>query len=189
MNDAYFKGIQWTRNFVSGPVEPIHNKFKFNCMLCKVWSLLKNWDITRLKSIFERIKSGDTSTCRKLMTWLASPLIQYSKREEQLCPNADWTGKGKTLLHWRPSSWDRRLNPLLRWLYGQHRMSYQSWWPADQYPDLHNWHLHTKGWHYFFTAELVDQSWSIHQPSSFIFVIRLGISHSRSKYSFNLWQS
>ena len=35
MNDAYFKGIQWTRNFVSGPVEPIHNKFKFNCMLCK----------------------------------------------------------------------------------------------------------------------------------------------------------
>ena len=35
MKDAYFKGIQWTRNFVSGPVDPIHNKFKFYCMICK----------------------------------------------------------------------------------------------------------------------------------------------------------
>ena len=35
MKDAYFKGIQWTRTFVSGPVDPIHNKFKFYCMLCK----------------------------------------------------------------------------------------------------------------------------------------------------------
>ena len=35
MKDAYFKGIQWTRTFVSGPVDPVHNKFKFYCMLCK----------------------------------------------------------------------------------------------------------------------------------------------------------
>ena len=35
MKDAYFKGIQWTRTFVSGPVDPIYNKFKFYCMLCK----------------------------------------------------------------------------------------------------------------------------------------------------------
>ena len=35
MKDAYFKGIQWTRTFVTGPVDPIHNKFKFYCMLCK----------------------------------------------------------------------------------------------------------------------------------------------------------
>ena len=28
MKDAYFKGIQWTRTFVSGPVDPVHNKFK-----------------------------------------------------------------------------------------------------------------------------------------------------------------
>ena len=35
MKDAYFKSIQWTRTFVSGPVDPIHNKFKFYCMLCK----------------------------------------------------------------------------------------------------------------------------------------------------------
>ena len=32
MEDAYFKGIQWTRRI---PVDAIHNKFKFYCMLCK----------------------------------------------------------------------------------------------------------------------------------------------------------
>ena len=35
MKDAYFKGIQWTRTFVSGPLDPVLNKFKFYCMLCK----------------------------------------------------------------------------------------------------------------------------------------------------------
>ena len=35
MKDAYFKGIQWTRTFVCGPVDPVHNRFKFYCMLCK----------------------------------------------------------------------------------------------------------------------------------------------------------
>ena len=35
MKDAYSKGIQWTRTFVSGPVDHVHNKFKFHCMLCK----------------------------------------------------------------------------------------------------------------------------------------------------------
>ena len=29
MKLAYFKGIQWTRTFVSGPVEPIHKRYKF----------------------------------------------------------------------------------------------------------------------------------------------------------------
>ena len=35
MKDAYFKGIQWTRTFVSRSLDPVHNKFKFYCMLCK----------------------------------------------------------------------------------------------------------------------------------------------------------
>ena len=35
MKDAHFKGIQWTRTFVLGPVDPIHNKFKSYCMLSK----------------------------------------------------------------------------------------------------------------------------------------------------------
>ena len=35
MKDAYFKGIQWTRTFVSGPLDPIHNRYKFYCQICK----------------------------------------------------------------------------------------------------------------------------------------------------------
>ena len=32
MKEAYFKGIQWTRTFVTGPE---HNKHKFYCQICK----------------------------------------------------------------------------------------------------------------------------------------------------------
>ena len=35
MKDAFFKGIQWTRTFVTGTLDPIHNKYKFYCMLGK----------------------------------------------------------------------------------------------------------------------------------------------------------
>ena len=31
MKEAYFKGIQWTRTFVTGPLDPEHNKHKFYC--------------------------------------------------------------------------------------------------------------------------------------------------------------
>ena len=35
MKEAYFKGIQWTRTFVTGPLDPEHNKHKFFCQICK----------------------------------------------------------------------------------------------------------------------------------------------------------
>ena len=35
MKDAYFEGIQWTRTFVSMPLDPIHNRYKFYCQICK----------------------------------------------------------------------------------------------------------------------------------------------------------
>ena len=35
MKEAYFKGIQWTRTFVTGPLDPEHNKHKFLCQICK----------------------------------------------------------------------------------------------------------------------------------------------------------
>ena len=35
MKEAYFKGIQWTRTFVTGPLDPEHNKHKFYCQICK----------------------------------------------------------------------------------------------------------------------------------------------------------
>ena len=35
MKEAYFKGIQWTRTFVTGTLDPEHNKHKFYCQICK----------------------------------------------------------------------------------------------------------------------------------------------------------
>ena len=35
MKPAYFKGIQWTKVFVTGPLDPVLNKYKFYCQICK----------------------------------------------------------------------------------------------------------------------------------------------------------
>ena len=35
MKSSYFKGIQWTKVFVTGPLDPVHNKHKFYCQICK----------------------------------------------------------------------------------------------------------------------------------------------------------
>ena len=35
MKEAYFKGMEWTRTFVSGPVHPRWNPYKFHCQICK----------------------------------------------------------------------------------------------------------------------------------------------------------
>ena len=35
MKEAYFRGLEWTRTFVSGPVDPKWNKYKFYCQICK----------------------------------------------------------------------------------------------------------------------------------------------------------
>ena len=35
MKPAYFKGIQWTKIFVTGPLDPVQNKHNFYCQICK----------------------------------------------------------------------------------------------------------------------------------------------------------
>ena len=35
MKDAYFKGLEWTRTFVSGPLDQKWNPYKFYCQICK----------------------------------------------------------------------------------------------------------------------------------------------------------
>ena len=35
MKEAYFRGMEWTRTFVSGPVDPKWNRYKFYCQICK----------------------------------------------------------------------------------------------------------------------------------------------------------
>ena len=35
MKDAHFKGIKWTKTFVTGPLDPLHDKYRFYCQICK----------------------------------------------------------------------------------------------------------------------------------------------------------
>ena len=35
LKEAYFKGMEWTKTFVSGPVDPRWNPYKFYCQICK----------------------------------------------------------------------------------------------------------------------------------------------------------
>ena len=35
MKEAYFKGMEWTKTFVSGPVDPRWNRYKIYCQFCK----------------------------------------------------------------------------------------------------------------------------------------------------------
>ena len=35
MREEYFKGMDWTRTFVSGPLDPKWNPYKFYCQICK----------------------------------------------------------------------------------------------------------------------------------------------------------
>ena len=35
MKEAYFKGMEWTKTFVSGPIDPRWNRYKFYCQICK----------------------------------------------------------------------------------------------------------------------------------------------------------
>ena len=35
MKEEYFEGLVWTRTFVSGPVDPKWNPYKFYCQICK----------------------------------------------------------------------------------------------------------------------------------------------------------
>ena len=78
MKDAYFEGIQWTRTFVSGPVDPIHNKFKFYCMLCKTNVSIYSKGareiprITRKKGTGESTRKGVMSICKKQTASLES---------------------------------------------------------------------------------------------------------------------
>ena len=34
MREEYFEGMSWTRVFVSGPLDPEHNPYKFYCLIC-----------------------------------------------------------------------------------------------------------------------------------------------------------
>ena len=72
MKEAYFRGMEWTGTFVSGPVDPRWNPYKFYCQICKANISMarehrKFCVIIPLKSNYARTKGGDTSTSTKLI--------------------------------------------------------------------------------------------------------------------------
>ena len=73
MKEAYFKGMEWTRTFVSGPVDPRWNKYKFYCRFARqIYPSTgkgpeKFSDIIRQRNISARISFGDMNTFIKLI--------------------------------------------------------------------------------------------------------------------------
>ena len=67
MKPAYFKGIQWTRVLVTGKLDPVHNKYKFYCQICRsnvsIFSKGAREIIrtTSQRLIFVKICAGDMS--------------------------------------------------------------------------------------------------------------------------------
>ena len=54
MKPAYFKGIQWTRIFVTGPLDHVQNKYKFYCQTCKAMCRYSRKDNERLPDTTSR---------------------------------------------------------------------------------------------------------------------------------------
>ena len=72
MKVAYFKGMEWTRTFVSGPVDTKWNRYKFYCQIVKPTFPFTGRErerfcvTTRQGNTSERTKGGGTSTCTRL---------------------------------------------------------------------------------------------------------------------------
>ena len=68
MKPAYFKGIQWTRIFVTGPLDPVHNKYNFFGKFVRATCRYSQKEhanssgTTSRKLIPEKISAGDTRT-------------------------------------------------------------------------------------------------------------------------------
>ena len=70
MREEYFEGMSWTRVFVSGPLDPEHNPYKFYCLICKDNVSIytkgpgKSFDTTHLNVISGKTRGGGMSTCQ-----------------------------------------------------------------------------------------------------------------------------
>ena len=99
MKDAYFKRIQWTRTFVSGPVDPVHNRLSFTACYVKLMFPSSRRapgrfsDIIKLKDISEKIRNGDTPTCKKLMRLLGSLPTKSEAKTVMSLPPLSWSVK------------------------------------------------------------------------------------------------
>ena len=100
MKEAYFKGMEGTRTFVSGPVDPKWNRYNFYCQICtaniSIYSkgareILKHHAIERhLRRHLRRINAEDMSTCTNSTL---TPKLASHKSEEETAnssPRINW---------------------------------------------------------------------------------------------------
>ena len=71
VKEAYFKAIIWTKIFVTGPVDPQHNKYKFYCQICKTNVSMCSKDSREI----ERHKQSE-SHLRKDQRWRYEQLVR-----------------------------------------------------------------------------------------------------------------
>ena len=72
MKEAYFKAIQWKKVFVTGPLDPAHNQYKFYCSICKTNVSIYSqgaWEIVRHYQAKSHLRKDQlwqyTHLCRK----------------------------------------------------------------------------------------------------------------------------
>ena len=119
MKEAYFKGIQWTRTFVTGPLDPEHNKHKFYCQICKtnvsIFSkgtreIMRHFQCESHfrkdhRRRFEHLKKKDKITGREVH--------EVRGKKGQVLTPLELERERKTFLHEGPSSRNRLQLPFL----------------------------------------------------------------------------
>ena len=88
MKEAYVKGIEWTRTFVSGPVDPKWNQCKFYCQICKANTSIYSKgarEILRHHASEKHLRKDQRWRYEYLCTRLTfTPSLASHKSEEQM---------------------------------------------------------------------------------------------------------
>ena len=104
MELSYFKGIQWTKVFVTGPLDPVHNKHKFYCQICKTnvsiyskGAFERSSGITAPRAICVKTSDGDLSHWARSTNFLATSFIPSEEEMGTSLPRLSWRKKGHYL--------------------------------------------------------------------------------------------
>ena len=75
MKESFFKGIQWTNVFVTGPLDPAHNQYKFYCRICKTNVSIRSKGAREIERHYQA-----ESHLRKVQLWQYT----YLSRKDQV---------------------------------------------------------------------------------------------------------
>ena len=109
MKDSYFKGIQWTRTFVSGPLDPISTGTSFTVRYVKLTYQStqkvpgKFYVITKLRDIYVGTHVGGSNTSAKSILTLARLPTMSEEKTEISLHYSNWRKKShcsSTSLSW-----------------------------------------------------------------------------------------